>query len=192
MSNMQPGEPTARETRRRRNRGGTIVWALILIGVGGWFLLNNLGFDLPNMAQMWPVFVLVPGIFALAGYAFGQDHDPGLAFLGTAATLLGVFFFMTTLGIGGLEPGDMGRLWPVYPLIGGIAFVVLWVASGFRDWGALVPGGIAILVGLLGLGAVMVGEQTRFFELFFKGWPMILIVVGLAILVGYFVNEQRE
>lgn len=192
MSNMLPEDSTPQEPRRRRNRGGTIVWALILIGLGGWFLLDNLGLDLPNMAQMWPVFVLVPGLFALAGYVFGQDHDPGLAFLGTGATLLGVFFFMTTLGIGGLEPGDMGRLWPIYPLIGGIAFVVLWVASGFRDWGALIPGSIAILVGLLGLGAVMVGEQTRFFDLLFKGWPIILIAVGLGILVGYFVNEQRQ
>lgn len=191
MSESLPDRQST-NNRRRRNRSGTIVWALILIGAGAWFLLDNLGFELPNMSQMWPVFVLVPGLFFLAGYAFGADHEPGLAFVGTAATLLGVFFFMCTLGVGGLETGDMGRLWPVYPLIAAIAWVVQWVASGFRDWGALIPAGIAGVIGLVGLGSVLTGEQALFLNLLVRGWPVILIIIGFGLLVGYFVNEQRR
>lgn len=142
------------------------------------------------MSQMWPVFVLVPGLMFLAGYVFGEKHDPGLAFVGTAATLLGVFFFMATLGIGDLEPSDMGRLWPVYPLIAGIAWVVQWVASGLRDWGVLIPAGIALLIGMVGLVSVVTGEQARIFALLINCWPVILILVGLSLLVGYFVNRR--
>ena len=178
--------------RPRGRRRGSIAWALLLIAAGGWFLLRNLGFDLPRADQMWPVFVLVPGLAALAGYVLGEDHEPGLAFVGTAATLLGVFFFMTTLGIGGLEVSDMGRLWPVYPLIGGVAFFVQWVASSFRDWGALIPAGIAILVGLFGLVAVVVGRTALFANLLLNGWPVILILIGLSLVVGYFVNTARR
>jgi hypothetical protein len=162
----------------------------VLIGLGLWFLLDNLGFGLPRMDQMWPIFVLVPGLAALVGYALGEDHEPGLAFIGTAATLLGVFFFMTTLGIGGLETSDMGRLWPVYPLIAGIAFVVQWIASGFKDWGALIPAGIALIIGVVGLGAVVLGETATFVNLLIRGWPLILILIGLGLLVGYFVNPR--
>jgi hypothetical protein len=162
----------------------------VLIAIGAWFLLKNLGVPLPGIGQMWPAFVLVPGLLFLASYVFGESHDPGQAFVGTAATLLGVFFFMTTLGIGGLETVDMGRLWPIYPLIGGVAFVVLWIASGLRDWGALIPGGIGLVVGLIGLGAVVTGEQVRAFNLLITCWPAILILVGLGLLVGYFLNRS--
>ena len=193
MTETLPEGTSERHTRRRRrSRSGTIAWGLILIALGGWFLLSNLGFNLPSMAQMWPLFVLVPGILFLAGYIFGEDHDPGLAFVGSAATLLGVFFFMTTLGIGGLETSDMGRLWPVYPLIGGVAFLVQWVAGGFRDWGLLIPAAVALLVGLVGLSAVVVGEQATFLTLLAKGWPVILIIIGLSLLVGYLVEQNRR
>lgn len=174
------------------DRRSAILLGLLLIAIGGWFLLRNLGVPLPGVGQMWPVFVLVPGLLFLAGYVFGESHDPGLAFVGTAAVLLGGFFLMTTLGIGGLSPSDMGRLWPIYPLIGGMAFVVLWLASGMRDWGALIPGGIGLVVGLVGLGAVVMGGQVRVFNLLVNFWPVILIVVGLGLLVGYFLNRPSD
>lgn len=192
MTDLLPEEQKSNEAGPSGNRSGSIAWALVLIGLGVWFLLGNLGFQLPNMSQMWPIFVLVPGLAALVGYAVGEDHEPGLAFLGTAATLLGVFFFMTTLGIGGLTTSDMGRLWPVYPLIGGVAFVVQWIASGFKDWGALIPAGIALIVGVVGLGAVVIGETGRFINLLVRGWPLILILIGLGLLVGYFVNPRSD
>lgn len=185
-----PMLPAPSEPKRRHDRGGTIVWALLLIAAGIWFLLDNLGVNLPNLTQMWPVFVLVPGLLFLAGYVFGEDHDPGLAFVGTAATLLGVFFFLVTLGAGGLQSTDIGRLWPVYPLIGGIAFVVLWIAGGFRDWGVLIPAVIGLGVGVLGLSAVVLDQEYPIVPLLFRCWPAILIFIGLALLVGYFTQRR--
>jgi len=185
-------DPTSQERPSSTNRSNSIAWALILIALGAWFLLDNLGVNMPNMSQMWPVFVLGPGLAALFGYAAGEDHDPGLAFVGTAASLLGVFFLMTTLGVGGLHNGDMGRLWPVYPLIGGVAFVVQWIASDFKEWGVLIPGGIAILVGVVGLGALLFGESRLFVTLLVNGWPLILILIGLSLIAGYFINPNRQ
>lgn len=192
MSDPMLPAPASSPSNGRRNRGNTIVWALILISAGVWFLLDNLGVNLPNIGQMWPIFVLAPGLLFLAGYAFGDDHDPGLAFVGTAATLLGVFFFLTTLGVGGLEPSDMGRLWPIYPLIGGIAFVVLWIAGGLHDWGVLIPAGIGLIIGVFGLGAVIFDRTYPFMQTLLKCWPAIFILIGLGLLAGYFANRRPE
>ena len=104
---------------------------------------------------MWPGIVVLVGILFWLGFIFGKDHDPGLAFVGTIVTLTGLFFFLFTfnvdlLGLGRVDWGDMALLWPAFPLIVGIAFVVLWAAGRFRDWGVLIPAGILLLVGFGG------------------------------------------
>src|SRR5512136_3173287 len=126
-------------------RRGTLVTALALILIGGYFLLVNLNF-VPSLGitQMWPGIVVLVGVMFWLGFIFSREHDAGLAFVGTIITLIGAFFFLFTLhvhlpGFGEVQWGDQGRLWPAYPLIVGVAFIVLWIAQRFHDSGVLVP-----------------------------------------------------
>ena len=123
----------------------SIIPATVLILLGLFFLLSNLGalkgLDL-SAEELWPGFVVLAGLAFLFQYLLGA-RDPGLVFVGTAATLLGLFFFLFTLNVelpfefenvkGPIDWGDSAYLWPAYPLIGGIAFVMMAILSRERD-----------------------------------------------------------
>jgi drug/metabolite transporter (DMT)-like permease len=127
------------------------------------------------------VLPLAGGLALLGGYIFGERRDPGRVFLGTAAALVGLVFFFVTLGP--LEYGDLGTWWPVFVLIGSVAFLALWVATRFRDWGAFFMALVALVVGGAGLAVTLqlLGPQTR--ELLPQLWPVLLILLGLMALL---------
>jgi hypothetical protein len=133
-----------------------------------------------------PGIVVLVGILFWLGFIFGKDHDPGLAFVGTIVTLVGLFFFLFTfnvdlLGLGRVDWGDMALLWPAFPLIVGIAFVVLWAAGRFRDWGVLIPAGILLLVGFGGFAFTL--GNVPIFQNILQWWPLLLILFGLIIVI---------
>jgi len=179
------------------DRRGAIVPAFILILIGGFFLLINLGL-LPRMTitEMWPGIIVLVGLTFWIGFIFGHDHDAGLAFVGTILVLIGAFFFLFTLpnvslpGYGVIHWGDQGKLWPVYPLIVGVAFVVLWIAGRFRDNGVLIPAGILLIVGLAGLNFTL-GEVPGLTDII-RLWPVLLIVFGAAILLRSFSRPKAQ
>ncbi len=176
------------------NRRGAAVPALMLILVGAFFLLINLGiFRQLSITELWPGIVVAVGLMFLLGFIFGRDHDAGLAFVGTIVTLVGAFFFLFTLhvtvpGFGAVQWGDQGRLWPAYPLIVGVAFVVLWITNRFRDSGVLVPAVILLIVGLAGFSFTL-GELP--IRNVINWWPILLIALGLVVLLQSLVRPRQ-
>jgi len=162
-------------------RKGTIIPALFLILLGTYFLLDELGIGIPGWDIIWPVFPLAGGLAFLGSYILGQRRDPGQIFVGTSAMLVGLAFFFVTLGP--LEYRDLDTWWPVFVLIGGVAFLAQWAAAHFRDWGALFLALVAIVVGGAGLAITLqlLGPRTR--ELLPRLWPILLILVGLMVLL---------
>ena len=169
-------------------RRGAVIPAVILILLGVYFLLSELGVGIPGWDAIWPVFPFAGGLAFLGGYVFGQRRDPGQVFVGTAATLVGLVFFFITLGP--LEYRDLGDWWPVFVLIGGMAFLAQWAAAGFRDWGALFLALVALVVGAAGLVVKLelLGPGTR--ELLPRLWPVILVVVGLMVFLRALVGKR--
>jgi hypothetical protein len=168
-------------------RRGALFPALFLILLGAFFLLVNIG-ALPalSITQLWPGIVVLVGVMFWGGYFFGRQHDAGQAFVGTIVTLVGAFFFLFTLrvnipGYGPVEWSDMGRLWPAFPLIVGVAFVVLWLAGRLRDGGVLVPAVILLLVGFGGFGFTL-GDFPNWRSVL-NLWPVLLILLGLGALI---------
>lgn len=180
-------------------RRRSIVPALILIGLGLWFLIRNLGVNLPDMDALWPIFPLGGGLLFLAGYVANR-RDPGLVFVGLAATLIGAFFFLFTLRIPlpiagmqeGVRWGDMDRLWPAFVVIGGLAFIALFLAESRHDWAVFTLGAVAVLVGCaaflftFGLLAGDIGLMLL------KLWPVLLIVMGLAALLQAMFRPRQK
>ena len=180
-------------------RRRSIVPALILILVGIWFLVRNLGVNLPDMDSMWPIFPMGAGLLCLGGYVLNR-RDPGLVFVGLAATLIGAFFFLFTLRIplpiAGMQAGvrwdDMDRLWPAFVVIGGLAFIALFIAEARHDWAVFSLGAVAVVGGCaaflftFGLLAGDIGLML------IKLWPLLLIVMGLAALLQALLRPRQK
>lgn len=53
------------ECRHRRKHG--ILPGVILVILGTIFLLNNYGFTNFDIGKLWPLFLIIPGIFIILG-----------------------------------------------------------------------------------------------------------------------------
>jgi hypothetical protein len=164
-----------------RDKLGTMWTGLGLIALGIALLVAQwIGWG-----EIWPLFPLLAGLSFWGGYVATGFKDGGLVFVGTTATLIGLFFFGFTLGY--WEWAEMSTLWPVFPLIGGVAFFILFLAE--RDLGALAVGCIALTVGLVGLAVTFgfVGSDIV------KLWPLLLVfggLVGLASAVSRMLRRE--
>lgn len=164
------------------NRRRALLPGLLLMLLGAWLLARNLGWPVPGLDQLWPAIILLFGLGFVGQYLAGGRRDEGLVFSGVAATLTGAFFLTITLGY--LAWGDLGRLWPVFVLIGGAAFLAQWLAKP-AERGLLVPALMALAVGgvalvfTLGLLNPALAEQAA------RLWPLGLIVLGLGLLISY-------
>jgi hypothetical protein len=174
---------------RGSDRYGALIPGLALIGIGVWFLLRTMGFPLPSIGAMWPIFPVLAGLGFFVNWLASPNKREahGIMIPATITGLVGLFFFAFTLGF--VPWSAMGVLWPVFPLIVGIAFFVAWVFSGFREWGLLVPSAVTGAVGIVGLsftlGGTLFGDLVRF-------WPLLLIGLGVLVLVGGLTGSGRR
>ena len=175
---------------RRSSRSGVLIPGLVLIALGAWFLVRALGVDLPGMAAMWPIFPTIVGLSMFVGWFVSPKKrgSHGIMIPAVINFLVGVFFFGFTFSF--FEWGDMAVLWPVFPLIVGVAFFVAWVFSGLRDWGLLIPCAITAGVGIVGLGYTMFGQVEAISSLV-RFWPVLLIGLGVLVLIGGVVGGNR-
>lgn len=158
-----------------------IVLPLLLILLGIYFLLDELGINIPGWDVLWPVFPFAGGLVFLGSYLFGHKRDPGRIFVGIAATLIGLVFSFVTLGP--LEYQDIDVWWPIFIIIGGVAFLARWAAARFSDWNALFLAVAALAVGGMGLAVTLELFGPRTSEFLPSLWPVVLILVGLIMLL---------
>jgi hypothetical protein len=166
--------------------GTTLVAVGILLLVAR---VANLG-DWSGWDSIWPVFPLGIGLLFLVAYFTGGLKDGGLAFVGVGLILTGAFFFGFTLKPGLWEWGEMSKLWPVFPLIWGFAFVVSFLAERTkpRDWGALGSGLVAMVVGAVGLAVTHKYVGTAIV----KFWPLLIVAVGVFGLIAGLARALRR
>jgi len=169
------------------NRRNSLTPAIALIALGGWFLLTNLGYNLPGLEQLWPLFIIFGGLAALWSYAGGQNRDPGQIFTGITALGIGAFFLLFTMNLwvpvlGRVGWGDMARLWPVFILLAGAGFMGQFIFSGFKNPGVLLTGVVVAGIGAIALAFTLGLLNRNLGALLFKFWPVALIALGLAIL----------
>ncbi len=151
------------------------ISGVALLLIGGWFLLMNLGGAPSWQEQLWPTYPLLGGMALIAHYFGNGRREAGVLIPGTAGLLLGAFFFFFTLGL--VEWGALGWLWPIFPLIGGFAFLVAWYAG--RQHALLIPAIGAMAVGLIGLLFAPSWGSVAWIG---RIWPVMLIAVGLILL----------
>jgi hypothetical protein len=159
---------------------------MVLVGgflllIGGWFALAELGVGVPSIDQAWPVFPIFGGVCFLLGYSLNRRNF-GLVLPGAAAVMVGSFLFPFALG---WLPWDrMEQLWPVFPLVGGLSFVAMWLAAFARHIGLLVPAFLGIGTGLVGLAMTLtpLGDLVGL-----VGWPVAFLALGASLILLPFV-----
>ena len=183
-------------TNQGNNRGlGGIFIGLgvLLIVLGALFFVGQaVGFDLGRFG--WPFFVIIPGLAVFGvGLAVGGPTGEWITPLGSAVTMTGVILlyqnaadhfeswayawalvFPTSIGLGRMAYGalkgrdDMVVTGRRLALIGIVLFLV---AAFFFE----------LIVGISGFGFGL----DRF------GWPLLLVIVGILLLVSGFLYRRR-
>lgn len=171
------------------NQRNAFVPGLLLMLFGVWLLARNLGWEPPGLDVLWPAFPLIFGVAFLFQYLLGGRKDSGLVFVGVAATLVGAFFFAFTLGR--LSWSQMDHYWPVFVLIGGLAFFAQWLTNPGQR-GLLIPATFALVVGLVALFFTLRFASPELVRQASKLWPLVLILLGFLILLGQFFQGKRD
>jgi len=113
-------EERARRRNGRWGEGGAWFGGVVLILIGGFFLLRNFGVDMPD--NWWAVFILIPafGAFSAAWSMYQRTGEFTSGAIGAAAG--GVFLVLLALAFFiGL---DIGKYWPVILIVLGAAAIL--------------------------------------------------------------------
>ncbi len=153
-----------------RKDGGRIFWGLILILLGGLFLLDQMDkLDFGDvMSTYWPVIIMLIGLSTIVGNGFRRVGG-GLFLL-----LLGAFFQARELGY--LQEDVWHHVWPALIILLG-----LWILFGglLRRRG---HGAFPVDAGKdMDVTAILSGQERRFNAAGFKGGHVTAVMGGAEI-----------
>jgi hypothetical protein len=179
-------QPQVVEIRHGRRRSSGIIWGLILITLGGLFLLQQLtNFDFQNW---WALFILIPAIgsFSSAWYAFQQNErfNEGVRSGISSGLIILTVAIIFLLGL------DWTVWWPLMVIVPALTFIF----SGFT-----IPGSreserplsrrlYRPWTGWIGLGALVLGAGflARNLDIFdpatvlFHWWAIPILIAALG------------
>jgi hypothetical protein len=168
-----------------RKRSGSLFFGLVLIGIGLWFLADNLILDLPGLGSMWPILPTLGGLALIYSFLRDRGRNAGVLVPGIGGFLVGIFFFAITLGP--LAWSDLAEWWPIFPVFGGIAFIAVFVFSKQHDPGLLFPGAGSLLVGIFFLLITMGPLRWRDLDTL---WPAFPLIGGLTFLAVWIFDRK--
>jgi Domain of unknown function (DUF5668) len=174
------------DAKRHINDSGSLLAGGLLILVGLIFLAVTQGLFNLSWTNFWPILPTVAGLYVLTLAALAPDRARrgGLVLGGTIPFLVGLFFFATTMGFISWEM--QGRLWPVYPLIVGVAFLAAFFVSGLQA-GYLIPAIVLTMVGGAFLPFTVLDTNYDYLG---KFWPVIPIAVGVVLLLSSWMRRN--
>ncbi len=169
-------------------RNGATLAGAFLIVLGVIFLLVTQGALDLNLGTLWPVFPALAGVFLLVQAFTSASPNPRSAQMlaGTIPLLLGLFFLTITLGI--FSWSDMDTLWPIFPLIVGVACIVAYLASAREHSFYLIPGAILIIIAVTFFTILQIGGS---YSAIGKLWPIFLVMAGVILLVVPMLRNRR-
>lgn len=153
------------------NKNSNIVLGSILILLGAAFLLTNLGFISFSWSYVWPLFLLIPGVYMHFSFFSGLDKNPGILVPAGILTTYGILFYANVL----LGWHYMAELWPLFIIGIAVGLFELYF-FGTHDRALLIP--VTILGGL---GVAFMAKAMFLFNFKYLA-PIILIGVGVLVL----------
>ncbi len=164
------------------DRGNTIFFGILLVVLGVVLLLNALfDWNFLRMDNLWPLFLLVPGL--TFEYAFFNNRkNPGLLVPGGILTVLGLLFFFEVITRWHFSE----YTWPVYIFSVAIGLYQLYWFSG-KPRGLLVPVFILALIG--GVSQVLLLLDLSF-EILNSSIIVPCICIGLGLFFIFVRNAK--
>lgn len=166
-----------------------VFLAVILILIGAWLLLQNLGISLLNLGVWWPVLPGLLGVGLVSRYFANARANPddlggGLFLIGLAIALL-AFYNHNLFG------QDWAKAWPVLPLLIGLSNGITWLFH-WQRWSHL-------LWAFIGLAAAAVGfaftggriDENMLLQIA-RLWPVFVILAGLGFLVQGLLSRDSD
>jgi hypothetical protein len=164
-----------------QNRG-IVIFGLFLIIAGVISLLSSLGLLAIGWGQVWPFFLILPGLLFEFSYFINGRKDPRLLVPGGILLTYGVlFYYCSTNGF-----SWMSKLWPLFLLGPAIGLFQLFL-FGTHDKSLLVPVGI-----LGGLSAVFLLSNFTAINAGSVLFPAILIILGLVIIINAHGSDRKR
>jgi hypothetical protein len=174
-------------------------WQMLIAGIYAivsWIALWSKILDNPSADTIRWLLIAFAAILLVAAVALGRDDRPHAADLVTAAGIAAVL--AGAIGLAGLSGGASGisglvsdstpkptQAWNVYLLIVSLALIAYGARSVTRGPGYI--GGIGFTVFIFIVGTNVVARLKGDKADAIVGWPLILLIVGVVLLVASFV-----
>jgi len=146
------------------------LFGLLLLCIGVILILANFGVMEIAWDNLWPLFLLIPGIFFELSY-FISRKDAGLLVPGGILITYGLLFLVNVNYGWHL----MDNLWPIFPLGVAIGLFQLFLFGG-REKGLLIP------VGILGAISLFFLINNLLFIDFRLLAGILLVLIGIWII----------
>jgi len=146
------------------------IFGFLLLFIGVVLILANFGVIEIVWDNLWPLFLLIPGILFELSY-FIYRKDAGLLVPGGILITYGILFSVNTIYGWHL----MEDLWPIFPLGVAIGLFQLFLFGG-REKGLLIP------VGILGAISLFFLINNLLFVDFRLLAGILLVVIGIWII----------
>lgn len=160
-------------------KSSNLFWGIIFILFGIFILaykVFNLGFL--SMGNLWPAFVLIPGLAFEFSY-FTSRTNPGILVPGGILTVIGILFFVQQDLIG-WEVSDY--TWPVYLLAVAFGLFQMYIFSKNRNNGVLIPVFILTLIAVIYEICYAINGASRYIN-FATISGAILFILGIYIII---------
>lgn len=185
----------------KKNTVRYTIFGAIVILVGIVWLIANLMEIEVNLAILWPLLILVPGVVVLLRYAFSVKKKINWQHLlvGSFLVQLGLVFLANALlyNLAGFV-----NIWYLslftYPAIAAISLWITWFASGRKITllvGAIILTAIAVLVSCFSIITTVFNEILGPDNISLLNgifWPLLMVGVGLAIIVWPFIVQLMQ
>jgi len=146
------------------------LFGLLLLFIGVLLILANFGVIEIVWENLWPLFLLIPGILFELSY-FTYRKDAGLLVPGGILITYGLLFLVNAIYGWHL----MDNLWPIFPLGVAIGLFQLYLFGG-RENGLLIPVGILGAISLFFLINNLLYVDFRLLA------GILLVVIGIWII----------
>lgn len=146
------------------------IFGFLLLFIGVVLILSNFGVIGIIWENLWPLFLLIPGIVFELSY-FIYRKDVGLLVPGGIFITYGLLFLVNIIYGWRL----MEDLWPIFPLGVAIGLLQLYLFGG-QEKGLLIP------IGILGIVSLFFLINNLFFINFGLLAGIVLVVVGIGII----------
>jgi len=146
------------------------IFGLLLLFIGAMLILSNFGVIEIVWENLWPLFLLIPGIVFELSY-FTYRKDAGLLVPGGILITYGLLFLVNVNYGWHL----MDNLWPIFPLGVAIGLFQLYL-FGEREKGLLIP------IGILGAISLFFLINNLVFIDFGLLAGILLVLIGIWII----------